>query len=109
MAEWAQILPGMGSATGQRDDVVHIRGRGPTAPAQWFFSQHQQPQQPPGGTVSALMSRGPVIRRSGSPDRFAWTVTGYPFSHGLTSSVFSPGVPAYENGGGGPRAWSVSE
>lgn len=83
MAEWAEILPGMGSATGQRDDVVHIRGRGPAAPTQWFFPENHHSESAPGGTVSALMSGWPVIRFPVPRYRFRRPVTGDSFSHGL--------------------------
>lgn len=73
----------MGPAISQGDDVVHIRGRGPAAPAQWFFPQDHHPESAPGGTVSALMGGWPVIRFPAPRYRFRRPMTGDSFSHGL--------------------------
>ena len=114
MAQWAEILPGMGSATGQRDDVVHIRGRGPAAPAQWLFPENHHPESAPGGTVSALVGSWPVIRFPVPRCRFRRPVAGDSFSHVLILTPPRLSVHRYSARGsrfgewrGGPRALMV--
>lgn len=83
MAEGAEIFPIMRSAHRQRNDVIHIGGRGATVPAQWFLSQNQNPKPSPGGPVSALVGGGPDVRAPWlNPFRgTGWSVLGDSFSH----------------------------
>ena len=73
----------MRSAHRQRDDMVHIGGRAATVPAQWFFSQNQNPKPFPGGPVPALVSGGPDVRGPWLiPFRgTGWSVLRDSFSH----------------------------
>lgn len=90
--------------------MVHIRGRGSTVTAQWFFPQNHHPESAPGGTVSALVCRWPEVRHAVPRNRFRGPVNGDSFSHvlmltrwrAIVNRCFTRGAPRRRLAGGAP-------
>lgn len=104
MAQRTEVPAVMAAARGQRHNMIDIGGRAAATAAQWFLSQNQNPQPPPGGTVSALVRGWPVVWGPGlNPfTRTGGPVLRYLFAHALILSKRNP--PGNRNQGveGGP-------